>query len=74
MCLESGLLMQLKVMLTKGRKAAETGFSGAEATVSGALTARRICQSLQSFCLKKALRCNLGLVFLPGEEASACLL
>jgi hypothetical protein len=29
LCLDSSLLMQLKVVLMKGRKATETGFSGA---------------------------------------------
>jgi hypothetical protein len=40
MCLDSSLLMRLKVVLTKGRKANETGFSGADATLFGKLRAR----------------------------------
>jgi hypothetical protein len=46
MCLESSLLMRLKVVLTQGRKATEAGFSGVDATLAGELRARRICCSL----------------------------
>jgi hypothetical protein len=46
MCLDSSLLMRLKVVLKEGRKATETGFSRAGATLSGGLRARRIYRSL----------------------------
>jgi hypothetical protein len=43
--LDSIWIMRLKVVLTKGRRATEVGFSGVVATLFGESRARRICQS-----------------------------
>jgi hypothetical protein len=56
LCLGSIQLMQLKVILTKGRKTTDVGFSGTRAALSGGLRANQIFQALQPFHLKVALR------------------
>jgi hypothetical protein len=45
LCLDSIRLMRLKVVLTKGRRATEAGFSEVVATLFGGSRARRICRS-----------------------------
>jgi hypothetical protein len=46
LCLDSSLLMRLRVVLMKGRKATKAGFSGGGATLATGLRACWICQSL----------------------------
>jgi hypothetical protein len=68
LCLDSSLLMQLKVVLTWGRKVTETGFSGAGATLAGGLRARQISRSLWPFCFKVVLRNSSSLCRLSRSQ------
>jgi hypothetical protein len=68
--MESSLLMLLKVVLTKGRKATEAGFFGAIVILVSGLRTHQICWSLQTLCLKVALRNCSSLCRLSWSQGS----